>query len=86
MPFAYGLAVLGMGLTPGEALVAATLNAAYAVGEGGAAGSLSPGKRADLVLLEAETPAGIAFHAGVPPIAAVYSKGARAWPAEGYRP
>ncbi len=86
MPFAFGLAVLGMGLTPGEALVAATLNAAYAVGEAGAAGSLSTGKRADLLLLDAETPAGIAFHAGVPPIAAVYAKGTRAWPAEGSRP
>jgi imidazolonepropionase len=83
MPFVFGLAVLAMGLSPGEALVAATLNAAYAVGEGGAAGSLSHGKRADLLLLDAETPAGMAFHAGVPPIAAVYVKGARAWPAEG---
>jgi imidazolonepropionase len=86
MPFVFGLAVLGMGLSPGEALVAATLNAAYAVGEAGAAGSLSPGKRADLLLIDAETPAGIAFHAGVPSIAAVYAKGARAWPAEGSRP
>jgi imidazolonepropionase len=86
MPFVFGLAVLGMGLSPGEALVAATLNAAYAVGEAGAAGSLSPGKRADLLLLDVETPAGIAFHAGVSPIAAVYAKGARAWPAEGSRP
>jgi imidazolonepropionase len=85
MPFVFGLAVLGMGLSPGEALVAATLNAAYAIGEGGAAGSLSPGKRADLLLLDTETPAGVAFHAGVAPIAAVYVKGMRAWPAEGSR-
>jgi imidazolonepropionase len=83
MPFAFGLAVLGMGLSPREALVAATLNAAYAVGEGGRAGSLSPGRRADLLLIEGDTPAMIAFHAGVSPVAAVYAGGRRAWPAEG---
>ena len=86
MPFVFGLAVLGMGLSADEALIAATLNAAYAVGEGGAAGSLTPGKRADLLLLDGETPGMIAFHAGVPPIAAVYVRGARAWPAKGSSP
>jgi imidazolonepropionase len=69
-----------MGLSPAEALVASTLNAAYAVGEGRQAGSFEPGKRADLLLLDAETPGGIAFHAGVPPVTAVYAKGVRAWP------
>ncbi len=86
MPFVFGLAVLGMGLSVNEALVASTLNAAYAVGEGRAAGSLSPGKRADLLLLDGETPGIVAFHAGVPPVAAVYAKGVRAWPAEGSQP
>jgi imidazolonepropionase len=86
MPFVFGLAVLGMGLSVSEALVASTLNAAYAVGEGGAAGSLTPGKRADLLLLDGETPGMLAFHAGVSPVAAVYAKGARAWPAKGFQP
>lgn len=83
MPFVVGLAVLGMGLSVHEALVASTLNAAYAVGEGSAAGSLSVGKRADLLLLDGETPGIVAFHAGSSPVAAVFAKGARAWPAEG---
>lgn len=53
MPLIIGLACLRLGLSPAEALVAATINAAYAVGEGERAGSLEPGKRADLVLLDA---------------------------------
>ena len=86
MPFVFGLAVLGMGLSVNEALAASTLNAAYAIGEGAVAGSLSPGKRADLLLLEGDTPGIIAFHAGVSAVAAVYAKGVRAWPAEGSQP
>jgi imidazolonepropionase len=86
MPFVFGLAVLGMGLSVSEALVASTLNAACAIGEGRNAGSLSPGKRADLLLLDGETPGMLAFHAGASPVAAVYAKGARAWPAEGFPP
>jgi imidazolonepropionase len=53
MPLIIGLACLRLGLSPAEALVAATINAAYAVGEGERAGSLEPGKRADLVILDA---------------------------------
>jgi imidazolonepropionase len=86
MPFVFGLAVLGMGLSVGEALVSSTLNAAYAVGEGGRAGSLSPGKRADLLLLDGETPGIVAFHAGSSPVAAVYAKGELAWPPRGSPP
>jgi imidazolonepropionase len=86
MPFVFGLAVLAMALSVDEALVASTLNAAYAVGEGRRAGSLEPGKRADLLLLDAETPGMIAFHAGVAPVAAVYAKGEPAWPGGGSQP
>lgn len=86
MPFVFGLAVLGMGLSVNEALVASTLNAAYAVGEAELAGSLSIGKRADLLLLDGETPGIVAFHAGVSPVHAVYTNGARVWPAEGHHP
>jgi imidazolonepropionase len=40
-----------MRMTPAEALVAATLNAAYAVGRGEQIGSLEPGKQADVLIL-----------------------------------
>lgn len=79
VPFIFGLAVLQMGLTVAEALTACTLNAACAVGMGREVGSLSAGKRADFLLLEGETPAILAFHAGVSPVAQVYVEGRLAW-------
>jgi imidazolonepropionase len=72
MPFVFGLAVMGMHLSPEEALVATTLNAAYAVGMAGSRGSLEPGKKADFLILDGETPAILAYHAGVSPVKAVY--------------
>lgn len=75
MPFVIGLAVLNMQLTPAEALTAATLNAAYAVGMANRVGSLEPGKQADFVLLDGESPAILAYHAGVAPVTAVYKRG-----------
>jgi imidazolonepropionase-like amidohydrolase len=47
------LACLELRLTPAEALVAVTINAAFAMGAAKLAGSLAPGKSADLLLLEA---------------------------------
>jgi imidazolonepropionase len=75
MPFAYGLGVLNMGLTPSEALIACTLNAAYGIGLARRAGSLDVGKQADFLVLEGESPAILAYHAGVSPVTAVYKKG-----------
>ncbi len=75
MPFVIGLAVLNMGLTPAEALTAATLNAAYAIGMAEKVGSLQVGKQADFLLLDGESPAILAFHAGVSPVCAVYKRG-----------
>ncbi|HUJ75749.1 MAG TPA: imidazolonepropionase [bacterium] len=79
VPFIFGLAVLQMGLTVAEALCACTLNAACAVGMGKETGSLVPGKRADFLVLDGESPAILAFHAGVPPVADVYIDGRPAW-------
>jgi len=79
VPFIFGLAVLQMGLTVAEALCACTLNAACAVGLGKETGSLSPGKRADFLILDGETPAILAFHAGVSPVTHVYVNGQLAW-------
>ncbi len=77
MPFVIGLAVLNMGLSPDEALVAATLNAAYAIGMADRVGSLEVGKQADFLLLDGQSPAILAYHAGVSPVTAVYKKGER---------
>jgi imidazolonepropionase len=48
---AMSVACLKMGLTPREALAAATINAAWAIGQQQHCGSLEPGKRADLLVL-----------------------------------
>ncbi|HEX2913974.1 MAG TPA: imidazolonepropionase [Chloroflexia bacterium] len=53
MAIMIGLACLRMRLTPAEALCAATVNAAWALGRGEQAGSLVPGKQADFLILNA---------------------------------
>ena len=52
MPYALMVASLGMGLSLEEALVAATLNAAWSLGCDGDRGSLEPGKRMDVAVIE----------------------------------
>jgi imidazolonepropionase len=54
MPFAMALACFAMGLTLEEALVGATLNAAYAIDRHQSAGSLEPGKLMDAVLVDGD--------------------------------
>jgi imidazolonepropionase len=75
MPFVIGLAVLNMQMTPLEALVGATLNPAYAIGIADRVGSLDVGKQADFLLLDGDSPAILAYHAGVSPVLQVYKKG-----------
>jgi imidazolonepropionase len=52
MPFMLSLACLQMGLSPAEALSAATINAAYSLDLGDEVGSLELGKRADFAMHE----------------------------------
>ncbi|MFH1177251.1 MAG: imidazolonepropionase, partial [Acidobacteriota bacterium] len=59
------LACLGAGLSSDEALVAATLNAAAALGKADRLGSIEAGKQADLVVLDAPHPAHLVYHFGV---------------------
>ena len=65
MPAIMVLGSLGAGLTSEEALVAATLNAAAALGRADRVGSLEPGKQADLVVLDAPSPKHLVYHFGV---------------------
>lgn len=53
LPLVFALAVIAMHMTAAEALTAVTLNAAAAVGRAGEIGSIEPGKRGDIVLLDA---------------------------------
>ncbi len=75
MPFIIGLAVLNMNMSPAEALTASTLNSAYAIGKAETTGSLEPGKLADFLLLDGNSPAILAYHAGANPVAEVYKRG-----------
>jgi|LDZU01.1.fsa_nt_gi imidazolonepropionase len=75
MPFVFGLGVMNMEMTIDEALAACTLNAAKAVGMDKYCGSIEKGKFADLVILDGETPAILAYNCGVPPILDVFKKG-----------
>ena len=52
MPFALSLACFGMGLTFEEALVAATINAAYSLDRHERVGSLEEGKQCDALVLD----------------------------------
>jgi imidazolonepropionase len=53
MSFTIALACRSLALTPAQALAAATINAAAAIGLHERKGSLEPGKDADLILLDA---------------------------------
>ena len=64
VPFIFGLGVMNMNMTIEEALTASTLNAAYAVNRQHMVGSLEPGKQADFLVLDGETPTTLAYHAG----------------------
>jgi imidazolonepropionase len=52
MPLAIALACHHCGLTPSEAIVGATVNAAHAIGRDREVGTLEPGKRADFLVLD----------------------------------
>jgi imidazolonepropionase len=65
MPFIIALACYNLRLTPSEALAAATINAAWAIGRPNDIGSIEPGKKADLVVIDAPNHLHIPYHFGV---------------------
>ena len=75
MPFAIALACRGMHMTPAEALVAATLNAAYAVGRGAHIGSLEAGKQADVIILNVPDYRQLAYRIGENLVETVIKRG-----------
>ena len=64
MQLVIALAVLRMGLSPAEALRAATLGGAHALGLGDEIGSLEVGKAADLLVWEADDLLEMGYHLG----------------------
>jgi imidazolonepropionase len=65
MPFCIALAVRELGMTPAEALWAATAGGAAALDRGDV-GRLAPGSRADLAVLDAPSFRHLAYRPGVP--------------------
>jgi imidazolonepropionase len=75
MPVIIGLAVRRYGWSVREALLAATLNAAWVLGRSGELGSLEVGKRADVLLLDGPAEH-VPYRFGHNPVAAVFCGGA----------
>ena len=75
MPTAIALAVTLCGLTPHQAIVAATINAAHALGRGERTGALVKGRRADVVMLGTDDERELAYSLGAPIVAAVWAAG-----------
>jgi imidazolonepropionase len=75
MPMILVLACLGMGLDVAEALTAATLNAAAAIGRADDIGSIEEGKRADLIVLDAPVYHHVVYNFGVNPVRHVVKNG-----------
>ncbi|MCP3768937.1 MULTISPECIES: imidazolonepropionase [unclassified Streptomyces] len=78
VPFCIALAVRDMGMTPDEALWSATAGGAAALRRTDV-GRITPGARADLVLLDAPSHVHLAYRPGVPLVAGVWRRGVRAF-------
>ena len=74
MPFCIAVAVRDMGMTPAEAVWAATAGGAAALRRTDV-GAIRPGMRADLVLLDAPSHVHLAYRPGVPLVAKVWKDG-----------
>ncbi|UCF67475.1 MAG: imidazolonepropionase, partial [Acidobacteriota bacterium] len=75
MPLVMQLGCLLCGLTIDEAIVASTINAACAIGLADRVGSIEPGKRCDLLVLDAEDRRQLVYRLGSPGIHLVIAGG-----------
>lgn len=75
MPSAIVLAVTLCGLTPHQAIVAATINAAHALGRGDRTGALVKGRRADILVLDTDDERELAYALGRPLVTRVFAGG-----------
>jgi imidazolonepropionase len=75
IPFVLSLACTQMQMTPAEAIIATTINAAYSLGSGHVIGSLEAGKRANFVIHDCKDYREIAYFAGIESAHAVFVDG-----------
>jgi imidazolonepropionase len=76
MQMVISLACSEMGFSPAEAVSAATINAAHALGYGEECGSLDPGKRADVIILNVEDYRDLSYRFGINHVHMVLKNGA----------
>jgi imidazolonepropionase len=79
LPLVCSLACTQLGLAPGEALGAVTVNAAHILGRADRVGRLTPGFDADIVLLDAPDWRYLAYHVGGELVGAVLQSGRLVW-------
>lgn len=79
MPLVLTLASLYLKLTPAQALTAATINAAHAIGRAAEIGSLEPGKAADILILDVPNLDYLPYHFGTNPVETVIKRGKVVW-------
>jgi imidazolonepropionase len=77
MPEAIAVACSLYGLTPHEALAAATVNPAWVLGLEAGLGTLAPGARADLVVLDGDAFRHVPYRPGHDPVLRTYAGGRR---------
>jgi imidazolonepropionase len=75
LPLVMSLACTLLRMTPAEALVACTVNAAWVLGRAGRLGRLEAGYDGDVVLLDAPDWRHVAYHLGGPVVAAAVKRG-----------
>lgn len=74
-PMVMAIATRYQRLFPAEALIASTINAAYAVGVGLSAGSVEVGKKADMLILDTTDFREAAYEFGCPLVTSVFKNG-----------
>ena len=79
LPLVCSLACTQLGMSPEEALVATTVNAAHVLGRSECKGRIAPGYDADLVLVADEDWRHLAYHLAGPVVHSVVSAGLIAW-------
>lgn len=83
MAMTLSLACILMRMTPAEAITAATLNAACALGCGARTGSLEAGKQADFIIASVHDYRELPYYFGVQTIARVFRRGVEIAPGRG---
>jgi imidazolonepropionase len=79
LPLVCSLACTQLGLSPGEALSACTVNAAHVLGRADRIGRIAPGYAADLVVLDAGDWRHLAYHLAGDVVQTVIENGSVAW-------